>query len=197
MMTGTLIDPVVSRKKFDKEVKALLEIRDELRQRGWIIESTSFPVIRVTFLTLKVFPVIAPITVELDLTNYNLMPPSVRFLHPIHFKPILIPALRLRPDRDQPQQLILGHPITNEPFICSPGVKEYHIHPQHTGDSWDLYRYGKETPYYILESIWNYCINGIRAFVFQIHFEPGSIPEGANELTIESNNIEVFLEPQP
>lgn len=32
------------------------------------------------------------------------------------------------------------HPILNRPFICIRGTGEYHAHPSHLSDPWDLYR---------------------------------------------------------
>ena len=32
------------------------------------------------------------------------------------------------------------HPVFNRPFICIRGTAEYHAHPSHLPDRWDLYR---------------------------------------------------------
>jgi len=32
------------------------------------------------------------------------------------------------------------HPILDRPFICIRGTAEYHAHPSHLADAWDLYR---------------------------------------------------------
>jgi len=33
-----------------------------------------------------------------------------------------------------------NHPYTKKPFLCMRGIREYHEHPQHTGDDWMQYR---------------------------------------------------------
>jgi len=32
------------------------------------------------------------------------------------------------------------HPTTGKPFLCLPGIREYHIHPSHLNDYWDNYK---------------------------------------------------------
>lgn len=32
------------------------------------------------------------------------------------------------------------HPVHERPFVCIRGTFEYHTHPSHLGDRWDLYR---------------------------------------------------------
>ena len=42
---------------------------------------------------------------------------------------------------DGPRDLLVDqHPITGRPFLCVPGTREYHSHPQHSGDDWLLHR---------------------------------------------------------
>ena len=33
-----------------------------------------------------------------------------------------------------------GHPGTRKPFLCLPGIREFHTHPNHSEDKWDGYR---------------------------------------------------------
>lgn len=168
-MTELLIDSKVSEIKFNREVENLLSLQSILRKQGWIIESTIFPIVRVSFIATKIFPPIIPLTVDVDFTNYNIWAPSVRFLNSVTFEPIYLPGLRKAAEGDIGNIIITGHPTTGEPFICLPGVREYHNHPEHNGNSWDLCRYtGEGSLYFLLEKIWTYCIKSINAFYIQI-----------------------------
>lgn len=165
MAASSLVDPKVSRIKFDKEVNKLMMLSSELRRKGWIIESTEFPIVRVTYLTTKVKPTVAPFTVEIDFTNYNILPLSVRFLNPITFEPTIANGYQWI--EGKPINIVITkHPQTGLAFLCMVGVQEYHSHPQHNGDVWDIYRYSeKGSLYYILDKIWLYCINTIKYFI--------------------------------
>lgn len=171
-MSEVLMDTNVSRIKFNREVESLLNIQSALRKRGWIIESTIYPIVRVTFLATGVTPPVAAITVDVDFTNYNICAPSVRFLHPVQFTPLYIPALRKLQNGTTQNLMIQEHQKTKEPFLCLPGTYQYHIHPQHDGDLWDMHRYsGEGTLYFILEHIWQYCINSIRAYTIELKLD--------------------------
>ena len=169
-MMQILVDPEVSKIKFNREVQNLIKQYSSLRKRGWIIESTTFPKIQVTFLAMEIIPPLAPLTVEIDFTNYNLWAPSIKFMHPISFMPIYLPGLRLVAGNNPQNMIVESHPKTKEPFICIPGAREYHSHPQHNGNSWDLHRYtGEGTLYFLLENIWIYCIKSIKQYAINVH----------------------------
>lgn len=164
-MPITLLDPKVSEIKFNKEVESYRKQERILRKRGWILESALFPIVRVTFITIQVNPTIAPLTIDIDFTNYNILAPSVRFLNPATLDPIFVPGIRKLPDGNVQNLMVQAHPNTKEPFICMPGIREYHNHPQHDGNSWDLHRYtGEGTLFFILDKIWTYCIKSINGF---------------------------------
>jgi len=40
----------------------------------------------------------------------------------------------------QLRPVVAGHPKTGRPFLCVRGTRQYHTHPQHSGDSWLLSR---------------------------------------------------------
>ncbi len=79
-----------------------------------------------------------------DLTDYDLRAPSLEFRDP--WTDALLPygtmfrALQYEKDRKTHTVLLDDHPITHKPFLCLRGIREYHEHPQHSGDDWLLYR---------------------------------------------------------
>ena len=67
------------------------------------------------------------------------------------------------------------------PFLCLPGVREYHEHPAHAGDAWELHRAnGAGRLVRLLEVITKYGIEPIGGFkvqmIPQISFNFGEPP---------------------
>jgi Predicted metal binding domain len=79
-----------------------------------------------------------------NLSDYDIVAPSLEFLDP--WTNQLIPyetmfrALEFEKQRGAHIVVLPDHPITHKPFLCLRGVREYHDHPQHSGDDWFLYR---------------------------------------------------------
>lgn len=191
MIGGQFINEAVSRRKFDREVARYRQLEDTYRQRGWFLVDAAFPTVLVLFAALKVTPRILVCGARLDFTNYDLVPPSVTFVdpttgEPLPFKSLGFQMLRLNgveqasPDiaatLAQQQQLsyqplLQAHDPDDVPFLCLPGVREYHDHPAHTGDSWLLHRRsGEGSLHFILEQIWASGINPIQSLNYQIQY---------------------------
>jgi hypothetical protein len=164
-------DPQVVRRKVERELKDFVERIDHYRARGiWILEYR-FPELLVAFVANKIKPYpIAPYGVLMDLSNYDIEPPSVKFVNPFTRDPLKkkdIPTelQRLRvlsmPQQPaapghagdplaangqpmeqhvQPERLLQWWSDDDQPFICLQGIREYHENPAHTGDSWWLHR---------------------------------------------------------
>lgn len=81
---------------------------------------------------------------RVSLDDYDLRAPSVQFLDPASLRALtaaeLAPAAHLSEAGVLAPVLIDGHPNTSLPFLCMPGVREYHEHPEHSGDDWLQYR---------------------------------------------------------
>jgi len=99
--------------------------------------------------------------VRLDLTDFDQRPPGVSFRDPFTWAPLPFAQLPLGQHVDQhgkALRVVLDvHPLTHGPFLCMRGTREYHEHPQHTGDDWALYRsdFGLFT---VLSTIWRTCL---------------------------------------
>jgi hypothetical protein len=91
----------------------------------------------VPFSTGSVVPVVTA-CIRLDYTNYDLEPPSLRFIDVWTGEPATPPVQPAQlSSTGEPQNLLPGpHPDTGLPFLCLPGLLEYHTHPQHSGDLW-------------------------------------------------------------
>ena len=153
------VDPAVSRAKFDREITEYRSIEADYRARGWFLVKVHWPVAVVVLASNKTSPPPIVTAVQFDYANYDAEPPSVRMVDPFSGRLLLSRELptRLRrmipgPELPSPipggpkmrqvsvQELMQAHTPEDLPFLCVPGVKEYHDHPGHSGDPWELHR---------------------------------------------------------
>jgi hypothetical protein len=201
-VTAQYTDPVVSRTKFDREIAEFRALEPEYRKRGWFLVRAEFPEVLVVLAAGHVKP--APIVTGVKLTyeNYDAEPPSVRLVDPFTSEPyrakelptqlmrvggppgafpqiVGLPANTPMPMMiQQVQPLMQAHTPDEVPFLCIAGVREYHEHPAHTGDSWELHRAtGAGRLVRLLEVIHRYGIAPITGYavnlVPQVSIDPG------------------------
>lgn len=97
-----------------------------------------------------------------DLSDYDLRAPSLEFRDP--WTDALLPygtmlrALEYEKDRQAHHVLLGDHPTTHQPFLCMRGIREYHEHPQHSGDDWLLYR-NDMSLFSMVMSLWRVSID--------------------------------------
>lgn len=140
-----LVDPAVSAAKLAREV-ALFRSSEHLhRTRGLLL-------VRYQGLTVDLLVVTrcAPVplvvaSVRLHFDNYDLWPPSVVFTDALTGDPLpagaMPPAIAIDTREQPPRSLTPGpSPLHGRAFLCLPGVREYHEHPEHDGDHWLRYR---------------------------------------------------------
>jgi hypothetical protein len=172
-----VVDPSVSRAKFAQEVEDFRRVESLHRKRGWWLLEADFPTVLVAFVAVQLRPAPVVCGALLDFTNYDLEPPSVRIVDPITREPYLareLPTALLRrqviamPGMPAGAQMhgsvALMQAFTPEevPFLCIPGVREYHAHPAHSGDSWLAHRgQGEGKLHHILNTIYQYGIQPI------------------------------------
>lgn len=186
-----VVNPEISRRKFEREIADYRRMEDIYIERGWFLLKAAFPEVFVVFAT----PVTAPPTVvigaAINFENYDFWPPSVTLANPFTRQPYLMKNLPVQMPRigagippDLLAQLQAGLlppgfqlPLDNllqsaspedKPFLCVPGVREYHNSPAHSGDSWLLHRgKGEGTLHFIIETIYKYAIKSIVGFHVQ------------------------------
>jgi len=189
-----VVDPAVSREKFDAEVAGYRSGEADHRRRGWLLVEASFPRAFVIFAAAQLRPSAVICGVDCDFTNYDLEPPSVRLVDPFTREPYRhrnLPTALLRrqvvnfavpgmPQLSGSIPLMQAHSPDEVPFLCIPGVREYHEHPAHTGDSWLLHRgLGAGTLFHILNTIYQYGVQPISNYSIGHHvagFEQGEPP---------------------
>ncbi len=203
-------DPAVSRRKFDREIAEFRSQADEYRRRGWLLEEAEFPHALVILATAKTQPISILCGVWFDYSNYDAAPPSVRLVHPLTREPYKwsevptrLPRMPAPPGVAQAlppgvaqalaqgvaqAQLVVPIPLMQAygdddiPFLCLPGVREYHEHPAHSGDHWLSHRTsGAGRLVRLLEVISKYGPETILGFEVEmtpkIRLRAGSPPE--------------------
>jgi hypothetical protein len=154
----------------------------------FLLSSSSFPTIDLIFVPRHLLRAVIPITQQgalflppgaraaievpslsasafkahFDLSNYDLDPPSLEFRDPWTDAPIpyntMFRAFQFDRERKGHVVLLDDHPTTHKPFLCVRGIREYHHHPQHSGDDWLLYRESMNM-FSILMSLWRVAID--------------------------------------
>lgn len=179
-----LVDPAVSRFKFDQEVAKFRAREDDYASRGIWLLAARFPTAFAVLAARHTKPVMVPYGVLLDFRDYDLRPPSVRLTDPTTRRPYKASELGYKflrtkitnaPAEGVPQrelQPLLVHFDEENPFICLPGIREYHNSSAHSGDSWLLHRStGEGTLHFILENLWKYGVEPIRNPNYQIEIK--------------------------
>lgn len=163
-----VVDPFVSRMKFQREIDEFRSMEAIYRERGWFLAEAKFPRVMVVFGAPLSQPPLLAFGVVLDYTNFDLWPPEVTLVHPFTAVPYRAAELPTHLVRQNPamtpgqaqlpptRMMVWGDPASI-PFICLPGVRAYHVHPSHTGDSWFLHRKaGAGRLYNILDTLHRY-----------------------------------------
>jgi hypothetical protein len=190
-MSSQYVDPQVSRRKFAEELHDYRTLETEYRQRGWFLIEADFPRVQVIMAASQLKPPAIVTGVAFDYTNYDAEPPSVKLVNPFTGQPYLGKELPIRLDREvstnqqlPPQIAPIGMPMVrisqvqpymqwqspdDVPFLCVAGVREYHEHPAHSGDPWELHRAaGAGRLVRLLEVISRYGIESIRGYSVQL-----------------------------
>ncbi|MEI9923533.1 MAG: putative metal-binding protein [Bradyrhizobium sp.] len=189
MTVPQVVDPGVSQAKFDREVAAYRKLEVTYRKRGWLLLEAKFPEVFVAFAATKLKPAPIVAAVVLDFTDYDLQPPSVRFVDPFTREKLLasnvgfqmlrrpqmpgVPpemiATMIQQGAIQLSSLLQSNRPDDYPFLCLPGIREYHDNPAHTGDSWLLHRgSGEGSLAFILEKIWTYGSGPLSTYNIQV-----------------------------
>ena len=177
-------------------------MEDTYRKRGWFLLKARFPDVLVVLTAPQVTPPAVVTGVTLDYTNYDAAPPSVRLVDPFTLTPYrwrdlplerqllravgngpqAVPGLPPGVVLQQRQPLLVAHGPDDIPFLCVAGTREYHQHPAHSGDAWELHRQaGAGRLVRILEVIHTYGVAPINGFAVTLvpqvsGFSLGEVP---------------------
>lgn len=157
-----VVESSVSRRKFNRELAAFRLHAASYRERGWFLAEAAFPIAIVVMAARNLKPSALVTAVRFDYTNYDALPPSVRLVDPYTGQAYASKDLPTRLARSvgvtdlkidglpdgapvprllQQQPLMQAYGDDDTPFLCIAGVREYHDHPGHSGDAWELHRH--------------------------------------------------------
>ncbi len=102
-----------------------------LSVRSWKIVTLSFPRMEVEFSSNGRPPII----IKMLCDEWDDLPPSIDLLDQTG-----TPLAKFPQGQGHSVFNNSLHPITKRPFLCIPGVREYHEHSSHISDKWDNYK---------------------------------------------------------
>jgi Predicted metal binding domain len=170
-----LVPAAVTEAKFAQQLRRWHANADTYARRGWVLLGTGDLTVEVGFLQNvamggRSIPVMTA-CIRLEYWNFDLWPPSLTFLDPVTRQPAPPPVRA--PDRVSATEvrdaLIDQHPETLQPFLCLPGIREYHTHPQHSGDDWLLHRHLREGDLAVIcDRVWRRMSRNVLGMSFAI-----------------------------
>jgi hypothetical protein len=142
------VDPAVSQRKFEREIELLRgEASTFVHAAGWQITAASFPELSVVFTHPRSS---RHVGFRFQCDSWDEQPPSLSLFDPDT-------KAELPWDKWPQGVWAVGnpHPVTNKPFLCLPGIREYHIHTSHVTDHWHNYKAkGSYTLTFIVDRVW-------------------------------------------
>lgn len=177
--TPLLVPHSVSQAKLEVELADWRTNEDLYRRRGWLLLNADGLDVSVAFVAkvavgeMQLPVVTAAITLRYD--NYDLWPPSLTFIDAMTGQPAIPQVAALdRLDNGEVRNVLLGHPTSQQPFLCLPGLREYHEHPQHNGDDWLLHRNAGEGRLAVVcDRVWRRMARNVMGLSVTLQSLPG------------------------
>ena len=167
------VDPIVTQKKYFDELKKFNQIEEHYRNSGVILVKETYPNLYFEFAAPSLNPIPILFAVQINFANYDVEPLSVKFVHPLTLQPVLINEIATKLPRKisgNSHQFLMQAQNDQIPFFCIPGVREYHKHTFHSGDSWFLHRGrgGEGSLCFLLDNLQLYGISAVNSFTIQV-----------------------------
>ena len=128
------MDPQVSRRKFENQVAQFdtYAVAAFAEMRGWQPKRAQYPTLAVL---MRHHRSEREIEFRFLCDDWDDLPPSLALNDPVTGREL--------PYAEWPKEVwSIGnnHPVTGKPFLCLPGIREYHTHHSHRNDAWSGYR---------------------------------------------------------
>ena len=127
------MERVVSLKKFDTAVQlSRADAALYVAGKGWDVGAAVYPTLSVVFRHPRSC---RAVEFRFNCDNWDELPPSLTLHDPEDGREL--------PWEEWPKEVwsvLNSHPSTGKPFLCLPGIREYHTHSSHLGDMWERYR---------------------------------------------------------
>lgn len=202
-----IADPEVSKIKFERELSQFMSNAAYNRERGVILIRASFPDIVLAFTAANAHPRVIIFCVKINFTNYDLEAPSVEFIDVLTEAPVLFTDLLnhmprkaggVPQDVQQPVNINIGPPLIQahaphmKPFLCLPGVREYHNHPAHSNDPWLTHRgLGEGTLGFLIDQLHKYGTDPIVGYTNKNY----NVQQHNGMLQIQATGIVATIDP--
>jgi Predicted metal binding domain len=131
------MDATVSKRKFDRAVEDLgTRAADFVTTSKWEIVEAVYPLLAVTFTHPRSG---RRVGFRFQCDDWDALPPSLSLFDPEK-------GDELGWDKWPKNGWAGGeaHPVTRKPFLCLPGIREYHTHSSHLKEIWDNFK-GRES----------------------------------------------------
>jgi hypothetical protein len=171
-MSEQIIDTDISRQKFETDIAKLKDAEANYRARGIFVIKAEFPDVIIAFMAPQLAPASLIFATLINYSNYDLEPLSVRFINLFTLQDQIQPVNVLYKIEGVAQlQNYVQQDEVGLPFLCLPGVKEYHEHPAHSGDNWFLHRNvgGEGSLGYIIDKLYLHGVKPINSFSVPIN----------------------------
>jgi hypothetical protein len=124
------MDPTVCKHKFDREVEHISTLAAGFTVLAdWKVIEAVYPVLAIVFTHPRTFRCVG---FHFQCDGWDGIPPSLTLFDPETQEELLWGKW---PQNGWPAGQT--HPDTGKPFLCLPGLREYHAHPSHQNDPWD------------------------------------------------------------
>lgn len=136
--------PELAQACFEADVAKLPAELAEMR--GWQLLERSYPILDLAFTA----PQGSYLRLRMNCENWNARPPSIALLDKSgqYITSAIASSTNIFNNS--------AHPSTGKPFVCMPGVFEYHTHSSHLNDHWEPRRnLPGFTLFEIVTQIWN------------------------------------------
>jgi hypothetical protein len=131
------VDPTVSRRKFERELEIIrTQAAGFVEAAAWEFVDAIYPVLAVIFTHPRSK---RRVGFHFLCDDWDEVPPALSL-----FDPETKEELAWSKWPQQGWSAGQSHPTTGKPFLCLPGIREYHVHGSHQNDRWDNLR-GKES----------------------------------------------------
>jgi hypothetical protein len=131
------VDPAVSKRKFERELEIIrTQAAGFVESAAWDFVSTTYPTLAVVFPNPSTQ---RRVGFRFLCDDWDDQPPSLSLFDPKTGDDL--------PWSKWPQQgwpAGQAHPTTGKPFLCLPGIREYHTHSSHLNNLWSNLR-GKDS----------------------------------------------------
>jgi hypothetical protein len=188
-MLDQYVPDAVSRTKFEREIADFRSLASTYAQRGVFLVHAEFPITRVLFAVPGIKPAAVVMGAAFEYSNYDAEPPSVRITNPFTNEPLVYSELPTRLTRagvtrqvgvpglpagamfqvNEVTEYLQAYGPGEIPFMCIAGVREYHAHPAHSGDAWELHRAaGEGRLAHLVDIIQRYGVSAINGYGVQL-----------------------------